>query len=177
MTGFDLVPVYLSDRRALVDGLSRHLEEIFRLPVRIRPPGFDPERCYDTSRAQYNSTLFLKELVNMSAGPPSRILGVTSVDLFIPVLTYVFGEAQVMGTAAVASIHRLRNEAYGLPCDDELLSQRLGKEATHELGHTYGLIHCPETVCVMHASTYVEEIDLKGTSFCDGCLRNVRSAP
>jgi archaemetzincin len=177
MAGLDLVPVYLSDRRQLVSRLARHLESIFRVPVRVRPPGFDPEICYDTSRGQYNSTLFLKELLGMSTGSPSRILGITSVDLFIPILTYVFGEAQVDGTAAVASIHRLRNEAYGLPPDNDLLAQRMGKEATHELGHTHGLIHCPEAACVMHASTYVEEIDLKGPGFCDTCLQSIRTAP
>ena len=177
MAGLDLVPVYLSDRQPLVDRLSQHLESTFDLPVRIRLPGFDPERCYDSSRGQYNSTLFLKELLSTAEASPSRILGVTSVDLFIPVLTYVFGEAQVDGPAAVASIHRLRNEAYGLPPDADLLAQRLGKEATHELGHTYHLLHCPDAACVMHASTYVEEIDLKSMNFCDTCLQRVRAAP
>jgi archaemetzincin len=103
-----------------------------------------------------------------------RILAVTSVDLFIPVLTYVFGEAQLGGPAAVVSTNRLRSEKYGLPPDPETLISRLEKEAVHELGHTFGLFHCSEPACVMHASTYVEEIDPKEASFCATCLQALR---
>jgi len=95
---------------------------------------------------------------------------VTGVDLFIPVLTFVFGEAQLGGRAAVVSTFRLRSEAYGLPPDPELLLARLTREVLHELGHTYGLVHCTDSACVMASTTYVEQIDLKGPSFCTGCL-------
>jgi predicted Zn-dependent protease len=60
--------------------------------------------------------------------------------------------------------------------DDALLLDRLDKEATHELGHTFGLVHCIDPMCVMHASTYAEEIDFKGAEFCLQCLEGVRSA-
>jgi archaemetzincin len=173
MAGIDLVPIYLADRLWLVEELVGHLHRAFRSPVRIRTPWFDPEHCFDSSRSQYNSTLFLRELLNDENAGAHRVLGVTSVDLFIPVLTYVFGEAQVEGRAAVVSIHRLRNEVYGLSRDDVLLADRLKKESTHELGHTFGLIHCPDSACVMRASTYVEEIDLKPAAFCESCLRNI----
>ncbi|NJL28082.1 MAG: hypothetical protein HC897_09370 [Thermoanaerobaculia bacterium] len=77
------------------------------------------------------------------------------------------------GRAAVASIHRLHSELYGLPADPVLLGERAEKELIHELGHTYGLVHCPDPDCVMHASTYVEDIDLKTASFCSGCWGRV----
>ena len=103
------------------------------------------------------------------------MIGVTAADLFVPVLTYVFGEAQLGGRAAVVSTHRLRPEAYGLPADDDLLTARAEKEALHELGHTYGLLHCPAPDCVMRASTYAEEIDLKPAALCERCLAAVRA--
>ena len=43
------------------------------------------------------------------------------------------------------------------------------KEAMHELGHTYGLFHCRSLDCVMHISTYVEDIDTKPAEFCREC--------
>jgi archaemetzincin len=90
-------------------------------------------------------------------------------DLFIPILTFVFGEAELGGSVAVMSYHRLQNELYGLPPDRDLLAARTAKEALHELGHAYGLVHCPDIDCVMHTSTDVEAVDLKGTDFCSTC--------
>jgi len=40
---------------------------------------------------------------------------------------------KVSGPAAVVSLHRLRQEFYGLAPDKELLCQRLLKESIHEL--------------------------------------------
>jgi archaemetzincin len=175
MALLDLVPIYLVDRGELFDRLTRGLERTFGMEVRTRPPWFDPELAFDTSRGQYNSTLFLKQLLSVHHEAESRVLGVTGTDLFVPVLTYVFGEAQLDGQAAVVSVHRLRPENYGLPTDPVLLGDRLIKEATHELGHTYGLIHCGDSDCVMHPSTYVEEIDLKSETLCADCSTAVHA--
>jgi archaemetzincin len=168
MTSIVLVPIYLSEGRALVDRLGSCLGEVFGCEVEVRRPWFDPERSFDSSRGQYNSTVLLAQLQGAPGGA-ERVLGVTDVDLFIPVLSYVFGEAQLPGRAAVVSLHRLIPELYGLPPDEARLAGRLEKEALHELGHTFGLIHCRQAGCVMRASTYVEEIDLKTAQFCEGC--------
>jgi archaemetzincin len=89
------------------------------------------------------------------------------------VLTFVFGQSQLDGSGAVVSIHRLRPEYYGLPRDEGLTVERAIKEAVHELGHAFGLVHCPDYTCVMHASTYVEEVDLKGSGYCDACVEEL----
>jgi archaemetzincin len=179
-----IVPIYLGNQLELLDLLTERLGSVLGLRVQVRRPWFETELSYDPSRGQYSSTLLLTQLLSEPAQPgeqdaedahpetpgPDRVLGVASVDLFIPVLTYVFGEAQLGGHAAVVSIHRLRSEAYGLPPDPGVLRTRLLKEAIHELGHTFGLVHCRKSECVMHASTYVEEIDLKSADFCDRCV-------
>ncbi len=167
----DLVPVHLPDAEALLPPVAVALARLFDLEVRTRIPWFDPETCYDSSRGQYNSTLLLGRLLADAAPHAERVLAVTGVDLFVPVLAYVFGEAQLDGRAAVVSTHRLRAEAYGLPPDPARLLVRLEAEAVHELGHTFGLVHCVEPTCVMRASTYVEEIDLKTARFCGDCAR------
>lgn len=170
-----LVPIYFSDRHAMLDALGLRLEATFGLEPQIRPPWFDPEIPFEPNRGQYNSTVILGQLLNGLRGDEARVLGVTGVDLFIPVLTFVFGEAQLEGRAAVVSTHRLRNEAYGLPEDEMVLMDRLDKEAVHELGHTYGLVHCSSVSCVMRSSTYVEEIDLKTAEFCPSCREEIRA--
>jgi archaemetzincin len=101
---------------------------------------------------------------------------VTSVDLYVPVLTFVFGEAQLSGSCAVVSLHRLREEFYGLPAREELMRERLVKEAVHELGHTFGLRRCDDWRCVMTSSHAVERLDVKGAEFCFLCGRVVAGA-
>jgi len=170
-TFLDLIPIYFAQERELVDRLAERVEHKFHLPVRVRRRWFDPETAYDPSRGQYNSRVMLKLLLADPSGDAAKVIGVASVDLFTPVLTHVFGEGQLDGRVAVVSSHRLRPEAYGLPENDALVFTRLETESVHELGHTFGLLHCFEPTCVMHASTYVEEIDLKSSEFCTECLR------
>ena len=107
-------------------------------------------------------------------GPDTwRLLAVAESDLYIPILTFVFGEAQLGGECAVVSWHRLRQEFYGLPADDQLLRERLWKEAAHELGHTLHLAHCDDYGCVMASSHAVEWIDIKQGEFCGSCYGRV----
>ena len=102
-----------------------------------------------------------------------RVLGVTSVDLYIPILTFVFGEAQMGGPCAVVSTHRLAQELYGLPADPDALAERLLKEAVHEIGHTLDLTHCEDYACAMAPSHAVEWIDLKQATLCEQCQARV----
>jgi archaemetzincin len=164
-----IIPIYCGPQAPLLQPLAERLTQVFGLRVEQHPPGFDPELAFDASRGQYNSRILLGRLLRDSPQDEARVLGVTAVDLFIPVLTFVFGEAQLKGRAAAVSTYRLDNEIYGLAPDPKLLFERLCKEAIHELGHTYNLMHCHESRCVMLSSTYVEEIDLKSDQFCPRC--------
>jgi archaemetzincin len=153
-----------------------HLESLAqglaaRLPVAcwISPDGLEGEFAYNPGRGQYHSTEILKRLLQDPHAESWRVLGVTDVDLYIPILTFVFGEAQLGNTGALVSTSRLRPEFYGMPKDPQLLQERLLKEALHELGHTFGLPHCPDYLCVMSASHSVERIDLKQAHFCAAC--------
>jgi hypothetical protein len=77
------------------------------------------------------------------------------------------------------SLHRLREEFYGLPARAELMRERLVKEGVQELGHTFGLRHCDDWRCVMASSHAVERLDVKGRSFApraDGCWRTMARA-
>lgn len=124
---------------------------------------------YSEERKQYHSTLILSKILNQLPDDGEKIIGVVNVDIFIPILTFLFGEAQLGGRGAIVSTHRLHNEFYGLPPDDRLLYARTVKEILHELGHLLGLVHCRDYQCVMHSSTFVEDIDLKEPRFCTVC--------
>jgi archaemetzincin len=94
---------------------------------------------------------------------------VVDVDIFAPGLNFVFGEADITGKKAIISLQRLRQEFYSLPKNEELFHERVLKEAVHELGHTYGLKHCPNPACVMHFSNSLHDTDLKNYNFCPAC--------
>lgn len=145
-------------------------------PVRRLDLAFDLQPYYAPERRQHHATLLLATLLRHLPAPEAKIVGVTSEDLFIPVLTFVFGQSQLDGPAAVVSTHRLHNEFYGLPADEGLLRERTVKEVLHELGHAYGLVHCRDQLCVMRASTYVEEVDLKDAGFCETCAAVIGAA-
>ncbi len=164
-----LVPVGPVERgllASLSEGLAAHL----RVACAIQPQTLSPEFAFNPLRAQYHSSEILKRLLaGVAAADSWKILGVTEADLYIPILTFVFGEAQLADHGAVVSSHRLHQEFYGLPTDPRLLQERLLKEAIHELGHTFGLRHCSDYRCVMSPSHAVETIDLKSASFCESC--------
>ena len=163
-----IVPVHNPEQENL-ELLKQALSEVFPLRVEFLNLELDIETVFNTRRHQYHSTEILAYLLRQMPDDTERILAVTDLDLYIPILTFVFGEAQLRGHAAVVSCHRLKNEFYGIPADNDILMDRLIKEAVHELGHTYGLTHCSNYTCVMHASTYVEEIDIKDYHFCPNC--------
>jgi archaemetzincin len=151
------------------DGLVRLAAESFGVPVRLVHEPLDLERAYDGSRRQYNATALLAQVATRAGASGDMCLALVDVDLFVPVLTFVFGQAMLDGNAGIVSTYRLANPFYGLARDDALLDHRVGKEILHELGHMFGLLHCRHFECVMRSSTYVEEIDLKRAWFCPAC--------
>lgn len=134
----------------------------------------DAEFAWDGERRQYSSTLVLKRVLDTRVPDALRTLGVTQADLFIPMLTFVYGQAQLDGPVAVVSVARLRQEFYRLPPDPALFGERVAKEALHELGHTFGLVHCADRGCAMSLSSNITQIDAKRGAFCPGCRTLLR---
>lgn len=157
------------------DGLVALVRHCFGVPTRRIEKRLDLDRAYEPSRGQHNATALLQQVLALGAESGEKVIAVVDVDLFIPVLTFVFGQAQLNGAAAVVSTHRLANEFYGMPGDGARFHERIRKEVVHELGHLFGLYHCRQFECVMRSSTYVEEIDLKRAEFCTDCTALVKA--
>lgn len=135
-----------------------------RIRVDERPAG-----TLDEKRRQHSSRAMLAWLADRLPAPRAGLLGITDVDLFIPVLTFVFGEAQLGGGGAVVSLARLHE-----PVSARLLHARLLKEAVHEVGHTFGLVHCASNACVMARSSAIAAVDVKDDRLCDDCRMRYR---
>jgi archaemetzincin len=156
-------------RENLHEIIREDVERAFLLPVTSYEGHLDISEFYNPNRSQYDGNLLLREMEKRFSADDQKTLGLFSVDLFIPILTYIFGQAFLNGSCGIASVYRLRNERYGLPPDEGLFRNRVVKEVIHELGHTFGLIHCIDPSCVMRSSTYVEDIDQKTAHFCHKC--------
>jgi len=163
-----------TDHSPWIEELEKSVYAVFGYHTKVANLDIDLENAFDKARQQYNSSSILLQIISRPPVDAEKVLGVVNVDLFIPVLTFVFGEAQLRGIGSVIALHRLNNKFYGLAEDGELLTERLVKEAIHELGHNFGLIHCNNQSCVMKSSTYVEEVDQKSVEMCSRCQELLR---
>ncbi|MCE1198595.1 MAG: archaemetzincin family Zn-dependent metalloprotease [Marinilabiliales bacterium] len=161
--------------KSLLEKISADVERAFELPIWTREGHLDLSHYYDPNRRQYDGYALLKKVDADFGQAGEKTLGIFNVDLFIPILTFIFGQAYLNGRAGIASIYRLRNEKYGIFKDENILIQRFKKEVIHELGHTFGLIHCIDPECVMRSSTYVEDIDQKSQHLCKKCREKLES--
>jgi archaemetzincin len=154
---------------AIVRRLRTAVAKILAVPARVLRPLSLPEKTFHIARGQYHSTQILEYLLSEHNSGAFRILGITSIDLYIPILTFVFGEAQLDGQAAVISLFRPRGDADGTYPPPAVVLNRLIKLSIHELGHTFGLGHCRQENCLMGFSANLEKLDQKNLTLCHYC--------
>lgn len=167
-----LVPVGEVKKSAL-ETLRRPLAEAFGQRTLIVDGIELSKMSWNKRRDQHLARMILAELPS-PCGLGDRVLGIVDVDVFAPTLNFAFGEADIVGRRALISLSRLRQEFYGLPKNETLFQARVLKEAVHELGHTYGLKHCPNPTCVMYFSNRLSDTDLKGWNFCPACKARLK---
>jgi len=165
----EIVPLDITDKR-LMSALAAEITRIFPFPCRVGAAERLPAGALDEKRGQYHATRILEHLA-ASDRISFRLLGVTTLDIFTPILRYVFGEAMLEGRAALVSTYRLSSAPPGgvPPCNRSVFVNRVLKEGIHELGHTFGLTHCDDPTCVMAASLDLTHIDAKSTQLCYYC--------
>jgi archaemetzincin len=176
-----IIPAGSFDRGVLAE-IRSSVERAFGRTADI---GIDirmPSEAHDNYRRQYSAPMILTALEGYDLFPRigqydeyERTLVVVDADLYSPGLKYVFGEADPATGRAVMSLTRLAEDFYNRPRNRYLLYDRAAKEAVHELGHTYGLGHCPDKKCVMYFSNSIEDTDEKNALFCANCQKKYRA--
>lgn len=144
----ELGPAFPADlRTAIEEGLRDELavEVVWheRIPL--------PRAAWYAPRKRWRADVILEHLLELQPEAPAstRVLGITTKDISTTKGEHhdwgVFGLGYMPGQAAVISSHRLRRGAK----DREQLRFRVTTTAVHEVGHTFGLDHCPEARCPM----------------------------
>ena len=129
----------------------------------VLPALAPPEYAFDKRRVQYNAAAILTRLETMEFKGCQPVIALTDEDLFIPVFSFVLGEARMGGKAALVSLYRLQNNPL-----------RAVKVAFHEFGHLMHLDHCHEKSCVMKFSKNIQQLDSITAVFCPYCLDQIR---
>lgn len=157
----DLISFGVLDPLA-VSIVGANLQAVLGLFTDIKPARAKPDFAFMPVRNQYDASKILKSLAAETDGAALK-LGLTQSDLSIPILTYVYGESQLGGTAAVISLHRL------FDIDRQIIYHRAAKIGLHEVGHLLGLEHCWEAGCLMRFSKQLEQLDRLPLRFCPSC--------
>ena len=152
----------------LIEAIAEEIERVFGYKTEIGSILEDLSFALDQNRQQYNSTLILDQLAAKIPANAVKLIAIAQVDLFIPILTHVYGEAQLGGAVCVVSTFRLNEGPSGVNILKKY-NDRIVKEAIHELGHTFNLRHCPEQTCIMHYCRNEEDVDRKSDQLCRYC--------
>jgi archaemetzincin len=148
--------------------LGREIHRTFDFKTEIKSLLQDVNFAYDLTRDQYHSTAILEKLASTSPPSATKIVAITHVDLFIPILTHVYGEAQLAGKACIVSTFRLQ-EGLSITNIEKEFENRVVKEVLHELGHTFNLRHCDDKSCIMHYCRSIKDVDRKTDQLCRYC--------
>ncbi|MFA4903205.1 MAG: archaemetzincin family Zn-dependent metalloprotease [Desulfobaccales bacterium] len=149
--------------------IAGNIQAILETPVEMLPAMAIPEEAFQRHRCQYDAGLVLKYLARFSFPHHSRILAITDVDLCTPILTFVFGQAELGLNLAIISDFRLKYTKDGIMASEGTYYERLAKVALHEIAHTFSLYHCETPKCLMRFSQGLSHLDELNIFFCERC--------
>lgn len=152
----------------VLDAVAEMIPQHFSLPVRREPLVKAVDFAWDAKRRQFHSTAILASLSDAAPADAFKIVALTHHDLFIPILTHVYGEAELGGTSCIVSTCRLA-EGISAVAQRESYLARIVKECAHELGHAFDLRHCKDHQCLMHYCRSIADVDAKSRQFCRYC--------
>lgn len=148
--------------------LGQEIRRTFDFQTEIKSLLQNVNFAYDLTRDQYHSTVILEKLASTLPSQAIKVVAITNEDLFIPILTHVYGEAQIAGKACIISTFRLQ-EGISLANIAKEFENRIIKEVLHELGHTFNLRHCNDKACIMHYCRSIKDVDRKSDQLCRYC--------
>lgn len=133
-----------------LEAVSRAIAAFYAVRVTVAQALDLPKSAYYAKRQRYRAEKLLDFLVAESNKDARITLGLTAVDISTTKAPYedwgILGLATLDGRSGVLSSFRCKRRAKS----PEHARVRFAKTAVHELGHAFGLEHCPNSGCIMH---------------------------
>ena len=153
-----------------VQKVKASIEALYVVTVEILPEKPLPKAAYYKPRDRYKADDILDALANETPERIQKVIGFTTRDISTTNDEGkdwgIFGLGLMGGKACVVSTFRLRAGK----ADEKLFHERLIKVVNHELGHTFGLDHCPVDGCLMHsAEGKIATVDAESGKPCAAC--------
>lgn len=124
---------------------------------------------YYPERGQYAANGFLRYVEANAPRGAYRTVAITAQDIFAADLNFLFGMGRCPGKCAVVSTYR-----FGFYCaTPERRMVRFAKLIVHEAGHTFGLLHCRQRLCIMKFAEGYETLDGTKLAMCGRCERSL----
>lgn len=163
----------------LLQQVVNGIKKIFcKVEVNIQPAIPMPKYAYYKQRKRYRAEKLLNYLESFYHHQKKKkyvkIIGFTRKDISTTKGKYydwgIFGLAYLGDRPGVVSTFRLRRNAKS----EKHFMERLIKVVIHELGHTFGVSHCPVKGCVMEdARGTIKTVDAGGAEFCFRCKQKL----
>lgn len=161
-----LGPVKAADILNVKEGI----EAVYAVKVEVLPEKPLPKAAFYAPRNRYKADDIVDTLALEQPARTVKIVGLTARDISTTNDEGndwgIFGLGQLGGKACVVSTFRLRAGK----ADEKLFIARLIKVVNHELGHTFGLDHCPAAGCLMRdAGGKIATVDGESGKPCAAC--------
>ncbi len=152
----------------ILSAVEKMVLQTYGMPCRVQSLIEDIGFAWNAERGQFHSTAILAKLTENAPADVLKVIALTPHDLFIPILTHVYGEAQLGGCSCIVSTCRLA-DGISPAGQRAVYLERISKETAHELGHTFDLRHCKDNQCLMHYCRSTGDVDGKSSRFCRYC--------
>ena len=150
------------------------IRALYAVDVEVLPEMPLPKAAYYPPRERYKADKLLDSLDLVIDKRFSKVIGLTTRDISTSKDDIddwgIFGLGRLGGQSCVVSTFRLRAGT----ASDPVFRGRLVKLVNHELGHTFGLDHCPVVGCLMQdARGKIATVDGESGKPCDACATHL----
>jgi archaemetzincin len=157
---------------ALLNRIASEIQGKLNVIISIFPAAPMLDFAFYKPRQRYIADSLLVFLRKLNKDDTGKIIGITSKDISTRKDPHenwgILGLGSLRGEASVISTYRAGKGKV----NEKDFTRRMITLALHELGHTYGLDHCPENTCLTKDAQGKMNLD-DGDSYCEKCKNSL----